>query len=240
MTAAGFTVINTANASIANGLANFAGTNVGISGLVTNSATLTFTMTLANSQTISVNQTGLQLKAGLPTKLAIETQPGAVAAGGTFSSDVKVSVRDAYDNIVLVDTSSVTASLVSAANTSVVIDTKTPVAVTSNTGIVTFTGLSFNRAGTYKIHFEDGALTAADSVSFTISAAADDESMNHRPGPVGASPLSITPSTMHFLPIFWMLPSAFSSMVVRPPAILPLVGCESDRSLVLWRLITSW
>ncbi len=74
----------------------------------------------------------------------------------------------------------------------------------------------------------------------SISAAAEDESMNHRPGPVGISALSMTPSTMHLRPIFWMLPSAFSSMVVRPPAMLPLVGCESDRSLVLWRLMTSW
>ncbi len=52
--------------------------------------------------------------------------------------------------------------------------------------------------------------------------------MNHRPGPVGDSALSSTPSTTHFFPIFWMLPSAFSSMVVRPPAMFPLVGCESD------------
>ena len=53
--------------------------------------------------------------------------------------------------------------------------------------------------------------------------------MNHRPGPVGTSALSSTPSTRHFLPIFWMLPSAFSSMVVSPPAMLPLVGWESDQ-----------
>ena len=38
---------------------------------------------------------------------------------------------------------------------------------------------------------------------------------------------------MHLRPIFWMLPSAFSSIVVSPPAMLPLVGCESDRSLRL-------
>ena len=68
----------------------------------------------------------------------------------------------------------------------------------------------------------------------TISAAAEEESMNHKPGPVGASALSRAPITLHFLPIFWMLPSAFSSMVVRPPSMLPLVGCESHRSLVLW------
>ncbi len=61
--------------------------------------------------------------------------------------------------------------------------------------------------------------------------------MNHRPGPVGSSALSSTPSTVHFLPIFWMLPSAFSSMVVKPPAIFPLVGCDSDRSVVFQRSI---
>ncbi|SIK49245.1 Uncharacterised protein [Mycobacteroides abscessus subsp. abscessus] len=55
--------------------------------------------------------------------------------------------------------------------------------------------------------------------SVTISAAADDESMNHSPDDVGISALSSTPSTLHCLPIFWMLPIAFSSMVVRPPAI---------------------
>src|SRR5258706_4933376 len=62
--------------------------------------------------------------------------------------------------------------------------------------------------------------------------------MNHNPEPLGTSALSSTPSTTHFFPIFWMLPSAFSSMVVRPPAMFPLVGWESMRSLVLWRSIT--
>ena len=33
-----------------------------------------------------------------------------------------------------------------------------------------------------------------------------------------------TQTQLNFLPIFWILPKAFSSMVVKPPAILPLVG----------------
>jgi hypothetical protein len=57
--------------------------------------------------------------------------------------------------------------------------------------------------------------------SVTISAAAEEESMNHRPECVGISALSSTPSTTHFLPIFWMLPSAFSSMVVSRPRCCP-------------------
>src|SRR3712207_4175765 len=64
--------------------------------------------------------------------------------------------------------------------------------------------------------------------------------MNQSPGPVGVSALSSTPTTLHFLPIFWMLPRAFSSIVVRPPAMLPLVGCDSDRSFVLLRSTISW
>ena len=57
--------------------------------------------------------------------------------------------------------------------------------------------------------------------------------MNHRPGPVGVTALSSVPMTGAFVPIFWMLPRAFSSMVVKPPSMLPLVGWESERSEVL-------
>src|SRR6478672_10560783 len=44
---------------------------------------------------------------------------------------------------------------------------------------------------------------------------------------------------LHSRPIFSRLPSAFSSMVVRPPAMLPLVGCESERSSTLCASMTS-
>jgi len=46
----------------------------------------------------------------------------------------------------------------------------------------------------------NGKPAAAHNV--TISAAADELSMNHRPGWRGISALSSTPSTMHFFPIF--------------------------------------
>ena len=36
-------------------------------------------------------------------------------------------------------------------------------------------------------------------------------------------------STTGAVPVFWMLPSAFSSMVDRPPRMLPWVGCEPSR-----------
>src|SRR3954465_11920243 len=74
----------------------------------------------------------------------------------------------------------------------------------------------------------------------THSAAADDVSKNYRPLPLrGASAGASTSMYLHSRPIFSRLPSAFSSMVVRPPAMLPLVGCESDRSSVLCASMTS-
>ena len=64
--------------------------------------------------------------------------------------------------------------------------------------------------------------------------------MKYSPGlPGGACAGSSTSTKRVVRPIFCRLPNAFSSMVVRPPAMLPLVGCDSDRSLVLCGSITS-
>ena len=61
--------------------------------------------------------------------------------------------------------------------------------------------------------------------------------MKYRPGPfAGASAGSSTSMYRHSRPIFSMLPSAFSSIVVRPPAMLPLVGCDVGEVVGLVRL----
>lgn len=66
-----------------------------------------------------------------------------------------------------------------------------------------------------------------------ISAAALEESMNTSPspGPTGSAGLSTFRTGR--VPVFWMLPRAFSSMVVRPPRMLPSVGWEPRRSTPL-------
>ncbi len=69
-------------------------------------------------------------------------------------------------------------------------------------------------------------------------AAALEESMKCRPGPFGATAGGSTDCTVQ-RPIFWMLPMAFSSMVVRPPRILPSVGCDPIKSTP-WLLMRAW
>ena len=64
--------------------------------------------------------------------------------------------------------------------------------------------------------------------------------MKYRPGPLAGRSAGFSTS-MYFvvLPIFSRLPKAFSSMVVRPPSILPLVGWLSLRSSVLLAMMKS-
>ena len=72
------------------------------------------------------------------------------------------------------------------------------------------------------------------------SAAAEDVSIKYKPGPfLGSSAGSNTSIYLTFFPIFCKFPKAFSSIVVNPPAIFPAVGCDSDRSFVLFSKIKS-
>src|SRR5689334_3445386 len=64
------------------------------------------------------------------------------------------------------------------------------------------------------------------------SAAADDESMKFRPRFVGATAGS-SASTMGTVPVLAILPSAFSSIVLSPPRMLPCVGWEPSRFALL-------
>ena len=66
----------------------------------------------------------------------------------------------------------------------------------------------------------------------THSAAADEVSIKYKPFPFFGSSAGSKTSTNLQLPIFWKFPKAFSSIVVKPPAILPAVGWLSDRSSV--------
>ena len=68
--------------------------------------------------------------------------------------------------------------------------------------------------------------------SVTHSAAAEEVSMKYKPLPFFCSSAGSKTSTNLQLPIFWKFPNAFSSIVVKPPAIFPAVGWLSDKSSV--------
>ncbi|TMV10407.1 GntR family transcriptional regulator [Paenibacillus thermoaerophilus] len=66
----------------------------------------------------------------------------------------------------------------------------------------------------------------AAAISVTHSAAADEVSIKYKPGPFRGASAGFKTLITGRLPVFSMLPSAFSSIVDSPPAILPCVGCD--------------
>ena len=101
------------------------------------------------------------------TKLVFTQQPNASYASGAAIT-VKVSIEDASGNVATGDTSAVTLALSGGTAGATLSGTKTVNAVA---GVATFSNLSVDKAGTaYALGASDGALTAASSSNFNITA----------------------------------------------------------------------
>ena len=103
--------------------------------------------------------------APVPTKLAFTQQPTGVAASAAFT--VKVSIQDSASHTVTTATNAVTIALTSNTTGATLSGTKTRNAVA---GVATFTGLTVNKAGTYRLQATATGLTAATSALFTVTA----------------------------------------------------------------------
>jgi hypothetical protein len=112
----------------------------------------------------------LALSAGTQTHLAVVQQPTAIVAGAAFSPVVTVEILDAWNNRVLdvANTVTVKPSLVDDALATTVLDS-TKTAVANASGLVTFTGLTFTKAGSQFIQFTSSGLVSAISNTFTIT-----------------------------------------------------------------------
>jgi hypothetical protein len=118
-----------------------------------------------------VTSQSVALTAGTETHLEIVQQPTAIVAGAAFSPVVTAEILDGWNNRVLdvANTVAVKPTLVDAVVGGNVIDA-TKSAVANSSGLVTFTGLTFTKAGTQYVRFTTTAgLTSATSSSFTIT-----------------------------------------------------------------------
>jgi hypothetical protein len=151
--------------SAVNGVATF--TNCQISG---STAAGTYTLKATRAGLTTGTSTSLTINPGTATKLVFTTQPSnAATKGNAFAIQPVVSIEDANGNVVVTNSSSVTLSLnnpgnVNGANLAC---STNPLAATS--GAASFSGCSINKAGTFSLHAADGALTATDSSSITVS-----------------------------------------------------------------------
>lgn len=115
--------------------------------------TYSLTAYVGSQSTSSVNVT---ISPAAASKLVWQTAPGTAAVAGTTLSSVVVAVEDAYGNVVLSDSSTVTLTL----STGKFSSGSATVTATASSGIATLSNLAINATGTYKI-------TASDSASLT-------------------------------------------------------------------------
>jgi len=98
-------------------------------------------------------------------RLAFSVQPSDVVAGVAIAPVVKVSVLDAYDNLVTTAGSAVTVTL--AKNTGGA--TFTPATANASAGVASFANLSLDKVGTeYGLSASAQGLTAASSAAFAV------------------------------------------------------------------------
>ena len=101
---AGATIVGTATVQVVNGIATFS--NSGISGASGTSYTLAFAASALTSATQSIVPT-----AGAATRLVLTKNAGASSSGAAFTPQPVISVGDAYGNIVVSSTASVSVNV---------------------------------------------------------------------------------------------------------------------------------
>ena len=151
-----------ATVAVSAGLAAFAGCNIDLSGVYTLHA-VDGGLPPATSNTLSITAAGA-------TKLVFTTSPSSSTGGIAFGTQPVVTIEDVAGNTVTADASGVTLTITTPAGALLNCTNTTPLPAVN--GVATFTGCQIDRAGAYTLHAEDGALTFATSLSFTISVGA--------------------------------------------------------------------
>lgn len=101
--------------------------------------------------------------------LAMQTQPSSpITSGSTHATQPVVAIKNSSNATVTTDTSTVTAVLVVETGSATALGTLTKVAVSGVSAFIDL-GASSAAGATAHWHFTDGALTAVDSATFTIS-----------------------------------------------------------------------
>ena len=109
---------------------------------------------------------------GAASQVVFTTQPGGGTAGTSWSTQPVLTVEDSGGRTVANYGSNVTVAIKAGTGAAGATLSGTTIVAATN-GVATFSGLSIDKASTtYQLHATSGALTAADSSTFTISAAA--------------------------------------------------------------------
>ncbi|MFY0565578.1 beta strand repeat-containing protein [Archangium lansingense] len=119
---------------------------------------------------VDVTSAAFDVSPGAAAALAFSVQPGVTQAGASVNPAVRVSIRDAFGNVVTGASDAITLSLSSNPGSATLAGTTTVAAVN---GVATFTDLSLNRSARgYTLQASTGALPSVTSSAFEITTGA--------------------------------------------------------------------
>lgn len=165
------TLSGTLTAIVSDGVPTFSDISLKPTGQYTLLAT-DGTLTSATSNSFDIT--------GSAQKLAFIQNPSTETAGANIAPSVTVAVEDAAGNIVATDSSLVTLAL----DTTAAVLHGTLSAAAHN-GVATFSQLSVNTIGSYRLVATDGGLTSAKSIKFTVNPAAPSQ-LSYVQGPTNS------------------------------------------------------
>ncbi|MBI1723711.1 MAG: hemagglutinin, partial [Gemmatimonadetes bacterium] len=160
---AGGTLSGTLTVSATLGIANFAGLSIDRAGTGYALAATSAGLTGATSASFDIT-------VGAPAKLAFITQPTGAVGGIPFTTQPVVEIEDAGGNRVTTSTATVNISIADNPAGGVLSGTR---AVAAVAGVVTYTNLSIDKAGSgYTLVASGGTLTSATSSAFGVAVGA--------------------------------------------------------------------
>ena len=151
----GGTILGTLSHAAVNGVATFDDISLPVAG--------TYTLQAADGGLSNATSSKFIVTPGAAVSMAFSTQPVDATAGGKMT--VKVTLRDALNNVATLDHTKVALSILSGPGGPIV----GSVLATVTGGVATFANISFTRAGDYVLQAADGLVTSVSSNSFTIS-----------------------------------------------------------------------
>jgi hypothetical protein len=161
----GGTLSGTLSQTAVRGVASFADLSI-------DRAATGYTVAATGSGLTGATSTTFNIIPGAASKLGFTVQPSGAAAGATLTPAVRVTVQDAFDNVVTSAAPSVTLAITTGAGTSGATLSGTPTVVAVG-GVALFSDLNIDKAGTgYALTATASGLAEATSSGFDIVAGA--------------------------------------------------------------------
>ncbi|MCX5760114.1 MAG: hypothetical protein NTW72_01190, partial [Gemmatimonadetes bacterium] len=143
------------------GVATFGGCNVDKPG--------SYTLTAATGSLTSATSNSVTITVGAATKLAFTAQPSGGASSAFWATQPVVSVQDAFGNTVTGSSAAITLALTTPGGATLTCGSNP---LSASSGVATFTACRADQVGSYTLTASSGALTAATSSSFAVTAGA--------------------------------------------------------------------